>query len=116
MPGPWFSRQLSGELETITVNAPGFTTDTDADGNPTRVAVADVELAEVDIQPVSGSKSLLPEAVRISADYQAFAQATAAARAALVAGRQITRGTGAVLTITYVADHGTHLVLALKGM
>ena len=112
MPSQQFAQSLPGELETVTVVAPGYEAGSDADGNPIRVAAAAVTIANVDIQPTSGSSELLPEAVRNEAEYQAFASADAEA---LLAGRRIERSDGTLLTISYVARHGTHTVLALRG-
>jgi len=116
MPSRHFSGALSGETETITVDSPGYTTSTDAHGNPTRVKATAATVADVDIQPLSGSSRLLPEAVRSAAQYQGFVDLNDDAsdkRSAVKAGRIITRANGDKLRLTYVADHTTHLLLAL---
>ncbi len=115
-PSGFFARGFAERLETITVKSPGFVAGVDADGNPVRVAAEDVVVADVDIQPTSGASRLLPEAVRNEATYQAFvdlANDAAVKRAAVVAGRVIERATGQQLTITWVGDWETHLVVAL---
>jgi hypothetical protein len=113
MPGRRFARGFASLDETITVVSPGFTTGTDANNNPIRVAAANTTVAEVLIEPVSGTSRLLPEAIRNEASYQATVPASAAARAALVAGRTITRANGDTLKLLWMGDYGGHLVIAL---
>jgi len=114
MPGRMFARGFGSECETLTVASTGFTTGTDSNGNPTRVAAASTTVADVLVQPISGNSRLLPEAVRLDATYQATVPASAAARAALVPQRTITRASGETLILTWVGDYGDHLALALK--
>jgi hypothetical protein len=109
-----FARGFADLEETITVVSPGFTTSTDANGNPIRVAAANTTVANVLVQPVTGNSRLLPEAIRNEATYQATVPADATARAALVAGRDVTRAGGEKLTLLWVGDFGAHLAIALK--
>lgn len=119
MPSQFFTKSLDGDLETITVTNPGTENYTDADGIVKERALTAVSVADVDIQPASGSSRLLPEGVRNEATYQAFvdlAGDAVAKRAALVAGRSILRADGTTkLRILWVGDWSTHMVLALVG-
>jgi len=112
-----FALTLRDELETITVLAPGWTTSTDDDGNPIRVAASNTTVADVDIHPASGSMDRIPEAIRAQISYVAYvdlSDGAAAKRAALKTGRTIQRSSGEQAVIRHVADWSTHLVLALE--
>ena len=118
MPSLFFARTLSDELQTITVLDPGTETYTDTDDIVKERAKTAVTVANVDVQPVSGTSRLLPEGVRAESSHQAYvdlSESAAAKRAALAAGRHIQTAGGVKLKVLWVGDYSTHLVVALQG-